>query len=349
MRWGNDKIGFDDRLVVVPGILGLSVMVPVVFFNWHIWEPPYLPWQAFWPCLLITATIWIGCRSIMVWSRRRYPRFIDVKKRLWVQNSLILLYSLVVNNGIGVFTDSVCEPAQKLRMHPHSATDILIGSNAAAILCTLLVVAIYESVYLIGELRKSILEKEQLKRDTLQAQLNALRIQVNPHFLFNNLNTLSAVIPENPAQAVDFVQQLSRVYRHILEVKDEQSILLKEELEVLESYAFLMKTRFGENLDISIRVAEEQLSQRIVPLSLQILMENAIKHNIVSSAKPLHIDISTEDGRLIVSNTLQKKNQSMESTGIGLDNIRNRYRLLVDRAVEVAESSGSFTVAIPLI
>jgi two-component system LytT family sensor kinase len=349
MRWANDKIGFDDRLVIVLGILGFSVMVPVVFFNWHIWEPPYLPWQAFWPCFLITATIWLGCRYIMVWSRKRYPRFADVRRRLWVQNSLILLYALVANNGIGTLTDGICEPLIKLRAHPRSATDILVGSNAAAILCTVLVVAIYESIYFINELRKSVIEKEQLKRDTLQAQLNALRIQVNPHFLFNNLNTLSAVIPDNPSQAVDFVQQLSKVYRHILEVKDEQSILLKEELEVLESYAFLMKTRFGENLDISIRVAEEKLHQRIVPLSLQILMENAIKHNIVSSAKPLHIDISTEEGRLIVKNTLQKKNQSMESTGIGLDNIRNRYRLLGNRVVEVAEGPGSFTVAIPLM
>jgi hypothetical protein len=349
MRWANDKIGFDDRLVIVLGILGFSVMVPVVFFSWHIWEPPYLPLEAFWPCLLITATIWIGCRYIMVWSRKRYPRFADVRRRLWVQNSLILLYALLVNNGIGTLTDGICDPIEKLRMHHHSATDILVGSNAAAILCTLLVTAIYESIYFINELRKSVIEKEQLKRDSLQAQLNALRTQVNPHFLFNNLNTLSAVIPDNPSQAVNFVQQLSKVYRHILEVKDEQSILLKEELEVLESYAFLMKTRFGENLDISIRVAEEKLHQRIVPLSLQILMENAIKHNIVSSAKPLHIDISTEEGRLIVKNTLQKKNQSMESTGIGLDNIRNRYRLLGDRVVEVAEGPGSFTVAIPLM
>ena len=347
MSCPNEKIGFDDRLVCALGILAFSVMVPVVFFHWHIWKPPYLPFSTFWPCLLITGSIWIGCRYIMIWSRKRYPRFRDVRRRLRVQNSLILLFSLLANNGIGTLTDKFCDPVRKMRAY--SETDVFIGSNAAAILCTLLVVAIYESVYLIGELRQSVIEKEQLKRDTLQAQLNALRIQVNPHFLFNNLNTLSAVIPENPVQAVDFVQQLSKVYRHILEVKDEQSILLKEELEVLGSYAFLMKTRFGDNLDISIRVPEERLQQRIVPLSLQILMENAIKHNIVSSAKPLHIDICSEDGRLIVSNTLQKKHQSMESTGIGLDNIRNRYRLLGERAVEVAEGPESFTVAIPLM
>jgi LytS/YehU family sensor histidine kinase len=212
-----------------------------------------------------------------------------------------------------------------------------------------MVVAIYESIYFIGELRKSVEEKEMWKRESLQAQLDALKTQVNPHFLFNNLNTLSAVIPDNPALAVDFVQQLSKVYRHILEVKNEQSILLKEELEVLKAYAFLLKTRFGDNLDISIRVPEENLHQKIVPLSLQILMENAIKHNIVSSSKPLKIDVHAENGKLVVSNNLQKRQSLQESTGIGLDNIRNRYKLLGDQLVHVQQGPFSFIVSIPLI
>jgi hypothetical protein len=349
MRWANDKIGFDDRLISTVGILSLALVIPVAFFGWRIWKPPYFTFAAYWPTLLITTVIWLGCRYIMIRCRIRYPKFKDIRKRLWIQNSITILFALLANNTLSLVVIKYCKGLFGEGKPAHTWEDKLVNSNAAAILCTLLVVAIYESIYFINELRKSIVEKEQLKQDTLQAQVNALRIQVNPHFLFNNLNTLSAVIPEDPVQAVDFVQQLSKVYRHILEVKDEQSILLKEELEVLEAYAFLMKTRFGDNLDISIRVAEEKLQQRIVPLSLQILMENAIKHNIVSSAKPLHIDICTEDGRLIVSNTLQKKNQSMESTGIGLDNIRNRYRLLGEKAVEVIEGPESFTVAIPLI
>jgi hypothetical protein len=349
MRWTNDKIGFDDRLLTVVGILVFALVIPVAFFQWRIWAPPYFTFGAYWPTLLITTVVWLGCRFLMIRFRNRYPKFKDIRKRIWIQNSFILGFALLANNILTYVIKNYCVGWFNSRTPSHTWEDTLVNTNAAAILCTLLVVAIYESSYIINELRKSILEKEQLKQDTLQAQLNALRTQVNPHFLFNNLNTLSAVIPENPVQAVDFVQQLSKVYRHILEVKDEQSILLKEELEVLQAYAFLLKTRFGDNLDISIRVAAEQLQRRIVPLSLQILMENAIKHNIVSSAKPLHIDICTEDGKLIVSNTLQKKNQAMESTGIGLDNIRNRYRLLGDKLVEVNEGPGNFTVAIPLM
>ena len=188
-----------------------------------------------------------------------------------------------------------------------------------------------------------------LKTESLNAQLNALKTQVNPHFLFNNLNTLSAVIPENPKLAVDFVQQLSKVYRHILEVRDHKTISLEEELEVMKAYAFLLQTRFGANLHVHIDIPPEKLQRKIVPLSLQILMENAIKHNIVSSEKPLRIHVSSVDGQLIVSNNLQKKNQFPESTGIGLDNIRNRYRLLSESPVEVRESISEFIVSIPLL
>jgi two-component system LytT family sensor kinase len=347
MRWQSNKIGFDDRWITVAGIFALSLAIPIVFFGWRIGTPPYMGWNTYWPALVITAVIWLGCRFILIWARTRYASFGQVKRRLWVQSSIILVFVLFVNNVLGRAID--CDDLLRDSKHPRTQLDIAIDSNAACILCTFLVIAIYESVYFVSELRTSIEEKELLKRESLQAQLYALKTQVNPHFLFNNLNTLSAVIPDNPGAAIDFVQQLSKVYRHILEVRDEQSILLKEELEVLEAYAFLLKTRFGENLNISIRVADELLQQRVVPLSLQILMENAIKHNIVSAAKPLHIDVYAGGEQLVVSNTLQKKKQLVESTGIGLDNIRNRYRLLGDRKVEVEEGPDSFIVRIPLI
>jgi two-component system, LytTR family, sensor kinase len=349
MRWVNNKIGFDDRLVMVFGITLLSFVVPIVFFGWRIGRAPQLSWLSYWPSLTVTAAIWLGSRYILIWARTRYANFGQVKKRMWVQMSVIIAYVLVVNNVLGALLFEDCERVMRDAGRTLTPQDVLIDSNAASILCTFLVIAIYESIYFVNELRKSVEEKELLKRESLQAQLSALKTQVNPHFLFNNLNTLSAVIPDNPGQAIDFVQQLSKVYRHILEVRDEQSIVLKEELEVLEAYAFLLKTRFGENLNISIRVTDENLQQRVVPLSLQILMENAIKHNIVSAAKPLKIDVYAGREQLVVSNTLQKKNQLVESTGIGLDNIRNRYRLLSDRKVEVEEGPDSFTVRIPLI
>lgn len=344
----NSKIGFDDRLVTVILVPLASFLVPLIFFKVGFGNPPFFTGRIYLVTLMSTTVIWLGNRYIMIWSRARYPLFEDVRKRLLVQSLLMLGYTLLANNLLGYFFD-FCG----LKDHGFPAGQglafLITSSNAAALFCTLTVVAIYESIYFMGELRKSVEEKEKLKRESLGAQLDALKTQVNPHFLFNNLNTLISIIPEDPQRAVKFVQQLAKVYRHILEVKDEQSITLQEELDVLKAYVFLLKTRFEDNLAITIMVPEEKLRKKIIPLSLQILMENAIKHNIVSSEKPLRIDVFAEDGWLVVSNNLQKKNQVNESTGIGLDNIRNRYRLLSDRQVEVTEGLSSFTVSIPLI
>jgi two-component system, LytTR family, sensor kinase len=345
----NAKIGFEDRLVTLVAVPVASFIIPIVFFGLRFTRPPYFKWSAYLTTFIITTVVWLGNRYIMIWARNRYPQFRDVRRRLMIQSSAILVFTLVANNVLGYLLDGICGLRSPNGYPGHTLSDIIINSNAASLFCTLTVVAIYESIYFMNELRKSVEEKEMLKRESLKAQLDALRTQVNPHFLFNNLNTLSSVIPEDPKRAVDFVQQLSKVYRHILEVKDEQTIRLKDELDVMKAYAFLLQTRFGTNLDITIDVADEKLERMVVPLSLQILMENAIKHNIVSSDKPLKIEVFAQNGKLVISNNLQKKNQVNESTGIGLDNIRNRYRLLSEKQVEVTEGNGNFTVSIPLI
>lgn len=346
----NSKIGFDDRLVTLILLPFASLVIPIIFFGMSSKRPPLFTWQVYFNTLIITSVIWLGNRYIMIWARTRYQDFEQVGKRLMIQSVSMLIYTLVANNVLGFLLDACGMKEFHLhQVNGKGLSDVIQMSNIAALFCSLTVVAIYESIYFKNELRKSVEEKEMLKRASLHAQLAALKTQVNPHFLFNNLNTLVSIIPEHPKQAVDFVQQLAKVYRHILEVKDEQSISLQEELEVLKAYAFLLKTRFGSNLHITITVQEEKLQKRIIPLSLQILMENAIKHNIVSSEKPLKIDVFASNGKLVVTNNLQKKNQLNESTGIGLDNIRNRYKLLSDRKVEVSENSSDFTVSIPLI
>jgi len=227
MRWRNDRIGFDDRWVMAVGIGLISFLVPIVFFGWRIGRPPYYPFEAWWPSLVITTLTWMTCRGIACWARRRYPAFTEVRKRVLVQYGMVIVSALLINGVAGSTLDQVCLRLMKLRSVPLHGDDTGIASVSATILCTLLVMTMYESIYFLSELKKSVEEKEMLKRESLQAQVNALKIQVNPHFLFNTLNTLAAVIPENPQQAVDFVQQLSKVYRHILEVKDEPSILLR--------------------------------------------------------------------------------------------------------------------------
>jgi two-component system, LytTR family, sensor kinase len=344
----NGKIGFDDRLLTLILLPVVSLIIPFVFFGMRFKREPFFTGNVYLNVVIMTTVIWLGNRYIMIWARTRYPSFNEVKKRLWVQSLVMLVYTIITNNVLGYILD-ICGLKEEMNYAGFDTVSVVTSSNAAAIFCSLTVVAIYESIYFMNELRKSVEEKEMLKRESLHAQLSALKTQVNPHFLFNNLNTLCSIIPEDPKTAVEFVQQLSKVYRHILEVQDEASIPLKDELDVLRAYSFLLQTRFGNNLDITIDVPAEKLSKRIVPLSLQILMENAIKHNIVSSDKPLKVNVSALNGRLVVSNNLQKKNQVNESTGIGLDNIRNRCRLLGNGQVEVTENGSNFTVSIPLI
>jgi two-component system, LytTR family, sensor kinase len=346
MRKHNCMIGFNDGVLTMIGIPLLSFIIPIVFFNCRFNRPPFLTWDKYFTTMMITTVIWLGNRYIMIYSRKKYPVFDEVRKRIIFQSVLMFVFTVTANTVMGIFTKEIFADE-----HPEffSATDIIIHSNSAALFCTIMIIAIYESIYFMHQLRHSVEETEHLKRENLSAQLNALRTQVNPHFLFNNLNTLSSIIPDDPKQAVDFVQQLSKVYRHILEVKDEKSIALKDELALMNAYTFLLKTRFGENLAVNINISSEKMQKKIVPLSLQILMENAIKHNIVSAEKPLHIDVFAENGSLVISNNLQMKNQVNESTGIGLDNIRNRYKLLSDKPVKVTESATNFTVSIPLI
>jgi sensor histidine kinase YesM len=327
------------------GIPLLSFIIPIVFMNCSFTHSPFLTWNKYLATLVITVIIWVGNRYIMIYSRKRFSSFTAVRKRIIFQSALMFVFTVTFNTILGRFTKEIFNAAAA----GVSEVDVFIHSNSAALFCTIMIIAIYESIYFMHELRRSVEETEKLKRENLAAQLNVLRTQVNPHFLFNNLNTLCSLIPENPEHAVDFVQQLSKVYRHILEVKDEKTISLKDELDVLNAYTFLLQTRFDKNLTINITIPPEKLQKRIVPLSLQILMENAIKHNIVSSDKPLFIDVFTANGSLVVSNNLQMKNQVNESTGIGLDNIRSRYKLLSEIPVSVTANDSNFTVSIPLI
>jgi LytS/YehU family sensor histidine kinase len=222
--------------------------------------------------------------------------------------------------------------------------------NAASFFCLLMIAAIYESMRYVMLWKKTSVEYEQLQRENIQSQLEGLKNQVNPHFLFNSLNTLVNIIPENPDTAVRFVQKLSKVYRYILEIRDTKMTPLSNELDFLNAYIFLLKERFGENIQVKIDLSTEGVSDwHIVPLSLQILFENAIKHNIISAQKPLNIEVFIENERLIVKNNLQRKNQVQEGTGVGLQNIKNRYRLVSRKEVDIIVTQQSFMVALPLL
>lgn len=215
---------------------------------------------------------------------------------------------------------------------------------------TLIIIFVEFGVYLLKRYRYSLAELEKFKKENVEFNLEMLKNQVNPHFLFNSLNTLSSLIFRDQEAAASFVRQLARVYRYVLENKETRLVVLKHELEILDSYIYLQNIRYGDNITFQIAVDDDKKDWHIAPLTLQMLIENAIKHNIISREKPLLIDIHTDEyNNIVVKNTLQKKRNLAYSSGIGLKNIRSRYLFLIDRKLRVLEGSGYFTVKVPLI
>lgn len=203
---------------------------------------------------------------------------------------------------------------------------------------------------------------EELKKNTKQevveqkliaksanAQFESLKNQLDPHFLFNSLNVLTALIDENPEQAQKFTTSMSKVYRYVLEQKDKELVKIEDEIEFAKIYCNLLKTRFEDSVNFEFDVNANDLQKLVVPLSLQLLLENCIKHNFATSNKPLNIRIFTEGKFLCIENNLQIREQFSESAGIGLSNIVQRYALLTKDNVFIEKSEQTFKVKVPIL
>lgn len=196
--------------------------------------------------------------------------------------------------------------------------------------------------------KQTLIEAERLKKEQISARYEALKSQVNPHFLFNSLNVLSSLVHRDADLAEKFIRQLSDVYRYILDSREKETVPVSEELETLRAYLFLMDIRFGAALQVRISIPDNVRGQ-IAPLTLQMLVENALKHNEISKSNPLYIDIFTEeDAWVVVRNNLAPKNILPDSTGIGLANIQAQYQMLSDKTVLITDHDGFFTVKVPV-
>lgn len=196
--------------------------------------------------------------------------------------------------------------------------------------------------------KQAVLKSERLEKENIKAQYDNLKSQVNPHFLFNSLNALTNLVYEDQDKAAKFIKQLSEVYRYVLDTRDKEIVAIEEELKFLDSYLFLQHIRFENNLITKINL--EGLSTYVAPLSIQMLFENAIKHNVISKESPLEIKLFSNEKFLVVQNTLQPKDVSLEdSKGMGLENIISRYSFLSDQKVEIEKRDTLFQVRIPII
>lgn len=204
--------------------------------------------------------------------------------------------------------------------------------------------------FFINRYQQKQIEAEELKRISTQAQLQGIRNQLNPHFLFNNLNVLSTLIMQKSGDANKFIEAFSSVYRYILRSRETETVRLQTELDFIEPYIYLLKTRFSSALNIITNIPEQYHNRLIAPGVLQLLIENAIKHNIVSSTNPLTVKLFTrDDGYLVVQNNLQMKPEKPPSTEFGLYNVSQQFKLLSGKEIKIDNQGGVFEVSIPLL
>lgn len=209
---------------------------------------------------------------------------------------------------------------------------------------------LYEAEYIFTKLKESAAEKETMQELSLQSEFDLLKNQVNPHFLFNCFNTLSSLITVDRKKAEKFLAELSKVYRYLLRNNEDGMSTVENELKFIESYFQLLKTRHGEAVQLNIEVDKRYYSYLLPSLTLQLLVENVVKHNVLSKNKPLIIDIfSTTGNSLVINNNLQRRTAKVLSNRVGLDNIRARYTLLRQQGFQVIENEKNFTVVLPLI
>jgi hypothetical protein len=282
------------------------------------------------------------------WSIGRYTKKFD-----WAKNpKRTNLINFFIYIGYGIIMSIMIPFTVDRFLWGMSGIEVFYDVSAKAfitIVADLIIFYLYYSTFIANNWIKSIEKNEELKRENLLAKYEALKNQVNPHFLFNNLNTLSGMIEQKHEKTTDFIKKLSDIYRYVLEQNDKELVSIKDEIKFVDDYVFLTKMRFGEGLIFNSHLTKDQNLQ-VAPLGLQMLVENAIKHNIISDDMPLKIEMEIEDGFVIVRNNLQKKktiNSGKEP--LGLENLIKRYAYLSDASVEVIESDSKFIVKLPII
>jgi len=337
-----------NRLIFVlsTAFMGLffQFMLDVIFSLIYRNSSVLSSWHAYLLSVLISFIIMLGLFMLGSWINTKYSWEAAPDSRFYIQIILVVAFIVLAVMLLRLIINLIFASGVFIRLLDEAIVAVFF------FLFGLLVVFLDIGIILLNKWRFSLAEIERFKKENLETQFEMLRIQVNPHFLFNSLNTLSSLIYQNQDTAANFVREMSSVYRYILEKRKAELVPLSEELEFAESYRYLLGLRFDQKLVFDMDVSEKCSDMFLVPLTLQLLIENAVKHNVVSAKKPLTIRIFTEnDKRLVVQNNLQKKQVSSYSSGIGLENIRSSLHFISGKNLIVAENETAFTVKVPLI
>ncbi|MFI1772328.1 2TM domain-containing protein [Thalassobellus citreus] len=278
-----------------------------------------------------------------------------MNKRKWkkedtIKRTVIGIVSSTVITLIGLF---FLRMLTEILMNGKTFVDFIanekISNYQFGLWITLTIVIIFHFVYFYNKYQQNKIKEQKVIAGTANAKFDALKNQLDPHFLFNSLNVLTSLIEENPDNAQRFTTSLSKVYRYVLEQKNKELVTVDEELKFAKTYMSLLKMRFEDSIVFTMPEKASNPESKVVPLSLQLLLENAVKHNIVTANSPLHIKIYEDDGSLVVENNLQPKQIVKKSSGVGLSNIMQRYNLLTNRKIDINKEAKRFAVAIPML
>jgi LytS/YehU family sensor histidine kinase len=304
----------------------------------------YTPLIVYLLCFAITVMIWELNQFINCKIEKRFSWQKEPLKRLVLQFTLgVTSGIIIIKYSVFYFDKYLCplpnEISQRLNI-----TAVIVGT-----LFTVILIAINIGFELFANWRESLVEAEKYKKESIEAQLQNLKSQVNPHFLFNNLSVLSSLVYKNQDKAVDFINQFSKVYRYILENQTKELIELESELKFIESYCYLLKIRFEAGFNYQILVDNKLYGKLVPPMVLQLLIENTIKHNQTSIDKPLVVEVLANEHFISVKNKLQLRTVKEESSKTGLTNIISRYKFFTKKEVEIIQNSKFFEVKIPLL
>lgn len=325
--------------MIFTGIM-LSIIFRMVIFR-GLSVHPY--WIDLMITSLITIIIWEGNLRLDNILNQRISWQTQTTKRIVVQLITSLLFTgAVLSVVLESYHHILCPENDILR-------PLKSGTMFISLFVSFMLLAIEIGIQFFRHWKNSLVEVEKYKTESAQAQLQNLKSQINPHFLFNNLSVLNSLVHSDPERASDFIQELSRVYRYVLDKRNTELVSVREEMEFIRHYVYLLKIRFDENLIIEENIQHQVSSLLLPPMCLQPLIENCIQHNEVSRAKPLRILVYTDDHFLIVQNNFQPRMHKDPSTNSGLKNIQTRYAYFSAEAVEILQDEHTFTVKLPLL
>lgn len=305
--------------------------------------------------IIITTLVCESVRLLIYKSYRWFPHRFRLLKisaigTLWCAFLLSLSFFIRWNFNLGIVHEGASLSAS-FTVNGRAISLGLIGYSLINGLINFAILALgYEIIYRQAQFRFADKQREKLEKDKLKAELNQLKGIVNPHFLFNNLNSLSALIGEDPDKAQQFLDELTQVFRYLLRNNQTELTTLEEELRFIQTYYQLLRTRYGPGIELTIHTDSSYNKLLIPPLTLQLLVENAVKHNRIQKDRPLVIEmLPTSDQRLIVRNNIAPKENTVESTGIGLQTIDARYKMLNRSGIQIERSETHYGAIITLI